>query len=100
MFETVETVRVVKPYVLDVIFTDGFRRQVDLEPLLWGEVFSPLRDPNFFALASVDPELGTVVWPNGADIAPEYLYYGEDTPYGKIRIEAPEEVPHIASKQR
>ena len=92
MMETVVAVEVLRPYVLDVTFEDGFRREVDMEPLLWGEVFAPLRDPDFFARAAVDPELGTVVWPNGADISPEYLYYGEDTPYGKIRIESPHKV--------
>ena len=71
-------------------FEDGVRRRVDIEPFLWGEVFRPLRDPSFFARVTVDPELGTIVWPNGADLAPEFLYYGEDTPYGRVRIATPE----------
>jgi len=37
-------------------------------------VFEPLADPAFFARVRVDPELGTVVWPNGTDMAPEPLY--------------------------
>ncbi len=72
--ELVVAVQVVKPYVLDVAFADGTRRQVDLEPVLYGPVFEPLRDPARFAQASVDPVLGTVVWPNGADVSPEFLY--------------------------
>jgi hypothetical protein len=76
----VVAVRVPRPYVLDVTFDDGTRRQVDLEPELWGEVFAPLRDPVLFAQVEVDPELGTVVWPNGADLAPEFLYFGEEGP--------------------
>ncbi len=64
-------------------------RQVDIEPLLSGEVFQPLRDPEFFAQVRVDPVLQTVVWPNGADLAPEYLYYGEETPYGRVEINRP-----------
>jgi hypothetical protein len=87
--ETVIAVQVLRPYVLDVTFADGARRQVDIEPLLWGEVFQPLRDPAFFAMVEVDPEIGTIVWPNGADLAPEFLYYGYDTPYGPVRIETP-----------
>jgi Protein of unknown function (DUF2442) len=39
-----------------------------------GPVFEPLRDPAFFAKVRVDPELGTVVWLNGADLAPEVLH--------------------------
>ena len=47
---------------------------MDIEPLLWDEVFQPLRDPAFFAQVVVDPEMGTIAWPNGADLAPEFLY--------------------------
>jgi hypothetical protein len=90
--ETVVAVHVIRPYVLEVTFADGARRQVDIEPLLWGEVFQPLRDPAFFARVAVDDELGTIVWPNGADLAPEFLYYGEQTPYGPVVIEKPEKV--------
>ena len=73
---------VVRPYVLTVTFNDGVRREVDLEAELWGEVFEPLRDPDFFARATVDPVIGTVVWPNEADFSPEFLYYGDErNPY-------------------
>lgn len=72
---------VLRPYVLEVTFDDGAVRQVDIEPVLWGEVFEPLRDPEFFAQVTVDPEIGTVVWPNGADLAPEFLYHGDENPY-------------------
>lgn len=67
-------VKIVEPYVLEVAFADGVRRRVEVEPELYGEKFEPLRDPEMFRQASVDPELGTVVWPNGADLSPEFLY--------------------------
>lgn len=67
-------VLVLKPYVLAVRFADGVSRLIDLEMELYGEVFEPLKDPDFFYQASVDPVGGTVVWPNGADFAPEFLY--------------------------
>jgi len=41
---------------------------------LAGPIFEPLRDPDYFALATVDPVRGTVIWPNGADFAPEALH--------------------------
>ena len=62
------------PHSLDLTFSDGTQKEVDLLPLLEGPVFQPLRDPVFFARVLLDPVAGTVVWPNGADIAPETLY--------------------------
>jgi hypothetical protein len=70
----VASVRVIPPYTLELEFEDGERRIVDLEDELWGPIFGPLKDPGFFAQVVVDQEAGTVVWPNGADIAPETLY--------------------------
>jgi hypothetical protein len=55
-------------------FSDGTRAEVDLLPLLSGPVFEPLKEPGYFARAAVDPVCGTVVWPNGADFAPEALH--------------------------
>lgn len=72
--EIVTSARVTGPYSLEVTFSDGLIRQIDLEPELFGEMFEPLRDPNFFAQVIVDLELGTVVWPNGADFSPKFLY--------------------------
>ncbi len=72
--ENVVEIKVTGPHSLDITFSDGTSKEVDLELELYGEVFEPLRDPAFFAQAAVDPELGTVVWPNGADFSPEFLY--------------------------
>jgi hypothetical protein len=65
--------RVVRPHVLWLRFSDGAEGEVDLRLELEGPVFEPLRDPDTFALATLDPEFKTVVWPNGADFAPEFL---------------------------
>ena len=65
--------KVVAPYQLWLRFTDGVEGVADLADALDGEVFTPLQDPVVFASATLDPELQTVVWPNGADLAPEYL---------------------------
>ena len=59
---------------LDLVFGDGTRGSVDLSQVLeFSGIFAPLQDPDFFSQAAVNEELGTVVWPNGADIAPETL---------------------------
>ena len=62
------------PHSLRVLFNDGMQKRVNLLPLLDGPVFQPLKDPGYFARVSVDPISGTVVWPNGADLAPEALH--------------------------
>ena len=56
------------------IQTDGSSRDVDLAGELRGPVFAPLADPDFFARVRVDDDLGTVVWPNGADLDPLVLH--------------------------
>jgi len=55
-------------------FSDGVEGEIDLESELWGEVFQPLKDKARFAELSLDDELETIIWPNGADFAPEFLY--------------------------
>ena len=55
-------------------FDDGREGGIDLEDELWGEVFEPLKDLDVFRCFRVDTELDTIVWPTGADLAPEFLY--------------------------
>ena len=59
---------------LDLTFNNGIRKRVDVSALLDGPVFEPLRASKYFAQARLDEECGTVVWPNGADFAPETLF--------------------------
>lgn len=61
-------------YRLRVTFDDGTEGVVDIEGRLWGPMCESLRDPEVFARARVDPDSGTLAWPNGADIAPETLH--------------------------
>jgi len=55
-------------------FSDGREGEVDLGPELQGEVFEPLREPAVFRTFTLHPEMRTIVWPNGADFAPEFLH--------------------------
>lgn len=65
----------VDDHAVHVRFEDGTTADVDLRYLLdYGGVFEPLRDPGYFASLQADAEAGTIVWPNGADVAPETLY--------------------------
>ncbi len=63
-----------RDYVLRVRFNDGAEGLVDLADELYGEMFEPLRDMERFRAFRVDPELDTIVWENGADLAPEFLH--------------------------
>jgi predicted nucleotidyltransferase len=74
-FVDVTGVRVLGDYVLELTFSTGEVRVLDVEPHLWGEAFRPLvEDYDLFTAVRVDPELGTIVWPNGADLAPETVH--------------------------
>ena len=61
-------------YVIWLRFNDGSEGEIDLAGELEGEVFGPLKDKKLFQAFSVDPIMETIVWENGADLAPEYLY--------------------------
>jgi len=63
-----------RDYVISMRFNDGAEGYVDLRDELYGEVFTPLQDVERFRAFRVDPELGTIVWENGADLAPEFLH--------------------------
>lgn len=70
----IDEVEVCGSHSLRLVFNDGTRKSVDVLPLLEGPVFEPVRAPDYFRRISLDPVAGTVVWPNGADLAPEALY--------------------------
>jgi hypothetical protein len=70
----ITAVEVIGPYRLRLTFQDGTVGEVDFSEREWRNVFEPLRDPDYFARVEVDPEAGTITWPNGLDMAPEPLY--------------------------
>jgi hypothetical protein len=70
----ISSVQPLQDYTLRIGFSDGSSRDVDLQQELWGPIFEPLRDPEEFRKVSVDLELGTIVWPNGADLDPDVLH--------------------------
>jgi hypothetical protein len=70
----VVSVSVTGPYTLRVQFDDRSVQTVNLRSILRGEMFAPLRDLAFFNQVRLDSEIGTVVWPNGADMDPAVLH--------------------------
>jgi hypothetical protein len=75
MFLHITEAQYLTDYKVQVVFNNGKQGVADLTELLQGDVFAPLRDETFFAQFWVDAELATLVWPNGADVAPEFVYY-------------------------
>ncbi len=71
----------VSGYTIRVAFRDGSEGEIDFAGELDGPVFEPLKDVEQFKCFYVDPEFHTLVWPNGADFAPEFLY-------GEVRVPA------------
>lgn len=65
--------RYVSGYTVWLRFSDGAEGEVDLAKELHGPVFEPLKNIEVFRQFVVHPELKTLVWPNGADFAPEFL---------------------------
>lgn len=74
MIPKVVEVRPLEGYKLWLRFQDGVSGTVDLSDELWGPMFEPLKDNALFVQAMIHPELETITWPNGADLAPEFLY--------------------------
>ena len=70
----VTAVEVVSDFRLRLTFEDGTVGDVDFSTREWRGVLEPLSDPTYFARVRVDPEAGTIAWPNGVDLAPEPLY--------------------------
>ena len=65
---------IVAPYTLCVRFDDDKQQIIDFRPILAGELFGPLRDLELFNEVRIDPEVETLVWPNGADFDPATLH--------------------------
>lgn len=74
MLPKLQEAKYLSDYRVWLKFADGIEGEIDLEKELWGEMFEPLKDKNYFSQFSMNGELETIVWPNGADFAPEFLY--------------------------
>jgi hypothetical protein len=75
MFLHVTDAKYLEDYKVEVSFNDGRKGVADLSDALKGKVFEPLANKAMFANFVVDAELDTLVWPNGADLAPEFIYF-------------------------
>lgn len=81
----VKDVKYLSDYKLQLTFEDGSVRQVDLATRLDGEVFEPLKEMGHFKTVCLNSDLDTIVWNNGADMSPDFLY--------EIGVPVAEQVP-------
>ena len=70
----VRSFEIVSAYKIRVCFDDNTDQTIDFWPILAGELYGPLRDPELFNQVRIDPEIQTLVWPNGADFDPATLH--------------------------
>jgi hypothetical protein len=70
----VQSIEIIGPYTLRVRFDDQTEQVINFEPVLAGELYRPLRDLSLFNQVRIDPEVHTLVWPNGADFDPAILH--------------------------
>ena len=70
----VRTLEIVSGYTLRIGFDDNTEQTIDFRPILAGELYGPLRDLELFNQVQIDPEVKTLVWPNGADFDPATLH--------------------------
>jgi len=75
MFLHIIEAKHISDYKVEVVFNDGKKGIADLSDALNGDIFEPLKDKSVFAQLKIDKELETISWANGADIAPEYVYF-------------------------
>lgn len=75
MFIHVEEAKYLEDYKVELKFNDGKKGIVDLQSELYGTMFEPLKDKSIFSKVRVDKDLETITWENGADLAPEFLYF-------------------------
>ena len=75
MFLHITNAKYIEDYKIEVSFNNGRKGVADLSGSLKGSVFEPLKDKESFSAFIVDEELDTIVWKNGADLAPEYIFF-------------------------
>jgi hypothetical protein len=86
----VKDVEVLEGFNVNLTFTNGSKKIVNLETFLWGPMFESIREHrDLFTAVRVDEEAGTIVWPNGADIDPDVLYLGLKPAWLEINEEVP-----------
>jgi len=92
---------IVGAYTLQIEFDDRTQQTIDFQPILAGELYGPLRDRALFDRVGIDPEVRTLVWPNGADFDPAVLHdWPEHAEHFRARAREWEEAAMASSRQK
>lgn len=74
----ITALRIISDYKLELTFNDGLIKEINFEPVLHGAIYFPLKDLNLFNKVTLDKEICTIVWHNGADFEPSILHDWEN----------------------
>ena len=70
----VKDFKYINDYRLNITFENGVQKEVDLKSYIGGGIFEPLRNVDYFKRVKFNPDIDTIYWENGADLAPDFLY--------------------------
>lgn len=73
----IKSFQITGQYTIEVCFENNTCKTINFSPVLYGEMYGPLKDSEFFKRVKLDEEVQTLVWPNGADFDPSLLYHWE-----------------------
>ncbi len=73
----IKSFQIIGLHTIEVCFENNTCKTISFSPVLYGEMYGPLKDPEFFKSVKLDDEVNTLVWPNGADFDPSLLYHWE-----------------------
>jgi len=75
MLYDIVDVKVIKDYIINILFENGVEGKIDISKIIpFKGIFTKLKDKQYFSTVYVNKDLGTIVWDNGADISPSFLY--------------------------
>jgi hypothetical protein len=96
----IKSFSIIGPYTLQITFENGNEQVIDFLPVLHGPMYGPLKDKNIFIKVTIDPEIKTLVWPNGADFDPAILYNWTDYSGDFIDLVSQQEIAFVREQNK
>jgi hypothetical protein len=96
----IKSFSIVGPYTLQIVFEDNLEKAINFLPMLRGPLYGPLLEDNIFNRVSLDPEVKTLTWPNGADFDPATLYNWNDYSNDFLDLVSKQEAAFVREKNK